>query len=146
MATTNPDITSANATIKIISDYSPNGFLVESFAVDQSFDVETLVTKEVQMGTDGKFRSGIIFNEINFNMHLSGGSPTIEKFIEWATIERNQSLSYSANLILVIPNRGVEFNLVDGCLFSVPPTISAAKVLSDFTVQMKFGSFSYSKL
>jgi hypothetical protein len=134
-------ITSANAEFSIsIPNVFPIAQVLDGWSADDAFAVDPRDVGESQMGTDGQFTGGRIFNAYKMDISLLASSDSVPIFTTWDQYEENVIIDkVFASATIIIPSIGITALCTNGMLKSLPAFPPAKKVLQPFKVTIEWG-------
>ena len=131
-------ITSANAvlTLAIIGLY-PTPVRIQGFATDDAWDSESVEIKQIRLGVDGNLSAGLVPAATPMTIHLQADSPSIIIFTTWDQTEQQIGDAMSAEGLLSIPSRKVQYVMQNGFLRNVKRIPDGRRVLEPqvFTIE-----------
>ena len=125
------DITAANITffLSVPGVYTAAQQL-QDFSVDDIFDVETVQSKEIQVGADGGGVAGWLPRMTPQSIRFLPSSQSVNIFEAWQAAEDNggPAVIYASGVV-VYPSLGRRYTLLRGTLSKYQAAPSAGKVL-----------------
>ncbi len=127
MATSNFDVTSANAQLVLTVDQLfPSGIELQHFSADGVFSSDAIEMTETRRSVDGRMVAGVIKNISSVSIVLEAASPSVASLEYLRDCMEANNTPYECTLTCFIPSLGVTRTFVKGVLKSAPP-ISAAQ-------------------
>jgi hypothetical protein len=135
------DITSANAAFLItVPAILPVPQQLQSFAVDDIFDVDDVDATETQMGVDGGYAGGMIFAPKPMNISFLASSASIAFFDSWYGAQQANLAAYPAEGSITFTGIGTSYLLLTGYLTRYKPMADAKKVLQSRKFRISWAS------
>lgn len=130
-------ITSANAKFTLtVLPILPVPFLLQGYAADSAFLIDSMQAAEAVMGVDGKLSAGFVPAPTPVNIKLMPDSPSIEIFENWLAAEKAARELFWAYATIAFPSLGKSYVCTKGALTAITQAPPAGKVLQaqDFTI------------
>jgi hypothetical protein len=137
------DITSANAVLTLaVPPLFPTPQQLQSFAVDDVFDISAVQSVETMMGVDGVLSAGFVFREIEMMIRLQADSTSNHIFDVWYTQQVATLSTYIAQGQIRLPAISTKFTLSNGFLTNYKPAPSARRVLQPREFRITFNTIA----
>lgn len=134
-------ITSANSVFALaIPGLFPAPVVLDGYAADAAFGVDSIPTAETHMGVDGKMSAGKIFSAVKMKVHFEADSLSTDIFEQWNAAQESQREIYFANATVSLPGVGKNYTLTKGVLTNYKPFPDAAKVLKSVEYEITWES------
>lgn len=110
---------------------------LQGFAADDVYDVDSVDTKETQMGVDGRLSAGWVPVSLKQNITLQADSPSMFIFESWYQAENIAREAFIATGSIVLPATGNKYVMTRGFLRNYTPAPAAKKILQPrkFTIE-----------
>lgn len=124
------DITGANATFMLsITSVFPAPVKLQGFAADDVFDTDPLESTEHYMGVDGILSAGFVFVPVRMGISLQADSASNQLFDAWHAAQVAAKAAFFANAVVILPNVGQKWALINGILQHYQPLPPVKKLL-----------------
>jgi len=123
-------ITAANSTYLLaVNGLFPTFQVLEGYSADDAFSTDAVEPAEVVMGVDGKMSAGWIPTVTQQTISLMPDSNADQIFDAWQAAQKAAREIYFAQAQILLPSVSRSYTLMNGVLSSIPPMVSARKVL-----------------
>jgi len=130
-------ITAANSVYMLsIAGLFPTPQQLQGYSADDAFSTDAVEPAEVVMGVDGRMSAGYIPRETPQTISLMPDSPSDQMFDAWLSAQKLIREIYFANGLITLTSIGRTYVLTRGVLTSIPPIVSAKKVLQARTFRI----------
>ncbi|MFK2876890.1 phage tail fiber protein [Rhodanobacter hydrolyticus] len=134
-------ITSANASFSLgVASLFPVAQKLQGWSADDAFTVEGVNLAETQMGVDGVFVGGLVFEQYKMDLMFLASSSSPQLFWSWSQYEKAIVDKVYAFGSISLPSIGMKFVLSNGVLKNLPPMPPAKKVLQPVRAQIEWGT------
>lgn len=133
-------ISSANVSFNItIPGVFSSGVLLQQWATDDMFDADPQTLTEARVGPDGFVVGGYVFNLTKLRLNFQANSPSGIVFWSWKSAQDSIRDVIAATAKIVSPALGLDVDLDDIYLGSVPLLPPHKKVAEPFSVELTVG-------
>lgn len=123
-------ITAANSTYLLaVNSLFPTFQVLEGYMADDAFSTDAVEPAEVVMGVDGKMSAGFIPTVTQQSISIMPDSNADQIFDAWLAAQKAAKEVYFAQAQILLPSINRSYTLTNGVLTSIPPMVSARKVL-----------------
>ena len=134
-------ITSANSVFALaIAGLFNAPVILDGYAADSAFGVDSVASAETHMGVDGKMSAGKILNATKMKVHFEADSLSVDIFDQWSSAQNAQREIYFANATITLPGVGKSYTLTKGVLTTYKPFPDAAKTLKSVEYEITWES------
>ena len=123
-------ITSANSVFALaIKNVFPVPQVLQGYAVDSAFAVESAEVAQALMGVDGRMSGGFTPFITKMTVELQADSPSLLVFDTWINAMKAAREVFAANATILLPSIGKNYVCTNGILTALTQMPSAKKVM-----------------
>ena len=102
---------------------------LEKWAVDDAFATDPITVAETQMGVDGGYTGGFVWEKVAQTLAFLGDSISNKLFDIWYKQQVQAQDVYFARAVITLKGPGLKFNLEQGYLVKYQPIPEVRRVL-----------------
>lgn len=132
-------ITSADSTFVISSaDFALAATIVEGYAADAAFAMDSVATAETSLGVDGKLSAGWVPRSYLQTITLQPDSPSRPIFDGIVLAQDAARTVFRLNGVITLPGNQYSHGMSRGVLKQITPMATAQKILQPMTYQIEW--------
>jgi len=112
--------------------------ILEGYDPDEVFSPDAYKPSESVMGVDGHACHGLINSLTKIKFKFAPNSPSLDIFQTWQATQRATSTLLPGNVTITMPSQGMEYQLTNGALSSMPLLPAVKKVVQSSEFEVTF--------